>query len=117
MTNFAYDQSNISDIYQYGAGEVHADLESLQGDTRNQLNDNSIVLVDGLPTPLAASRARADRDKMLVERVDPIVSNPLRWAAMTNAKQEAWTLFRTQLLEVPQQNQFPSSISWPSTPA
>ena len=116
MTNLAHDQSNPSDIYQYGTGEVHSDLESLQADVRTELNDNTIVLVDGLPTALAASSARAKRDKILVESVDPVVSNPLRWADMSSEKQNQWTQYRTFLLEVPQQSGFPASISWPSKP-
>ena len=116
MTNLAHDQSNPSDIYQYGTGEVHADLGSLQADVRAELNDNTIVLVDGLPTNLAASTARTKRNKMLVDLVDPIVSNPLRWAAMTDEKQAEWTRFRTYLLELPQQSEFPTAPSWPTKP-
>jgi hypothetical protein len=44
---------------------------------------------------------RADRDSLLKLEVDPIVSNPLRWASMTEAKQQEWANYRQALLDLP----------------
>tara|TARA_S200002703_G_C3794492_1_gene245277 strand:- start:2173 stop:2592 length:420 start_codon:yes stop_codon:yes gene_type:complete len=60
--------------------------------------------------------ARMMRDAILVDVVDPIVSNPLRWADMTTEKQNEWAAYRTALLQVPEQTGFPSTISWPTKP-
>ena len=59
---------------------------------------------------------RAQRDDKLVEEVDPIVTNPLRWAELTDAKQAEWTQYRTDLLNLPAQAGFPNSVTWPTKP-
>ena len=63
-----------------------------------------------------SSRARIERDSKLFSEVDPIASNNLRWAELTSEKQAEWTQYRTDLLNVPQQSGFPTTISWPSKP-
>jgi hypothetical protein len=69
-----------------------------------------------LDAELAAS-LRAQRDYKLVEEVDPIVTNALRWAELTDAKQAEWTQYRTDLLNLPEQSGFPNSVTWPTKPA
>ena len=63
-----------------------------------------------------AAGARRTRDYMLRHEVDPSVSNPLRWADLGADKQAEWAQYRTDLLNVPQQESFPNSISWPTKP-
>ena len=64
----------------------------------------------------AAAQVRAERDSILARVVDPIASNALRWADMTTEQQNAWSQYRTDLLNVPQQNGFPYNIVWPIKP-
>jgi len=64
----------------------------------------------------AAAGVRAERDRRLVTEVDPVVSNALRWADLTAAKQAEWTQYRTDLLNVPDQAGFPHDITWPTKP-
>lgn len=64
----------------------------------------------------AATNARGKRNQLLKAEVDPIVSNPLRWADLTTEKQNEWSQYRTDLLNVPQQSGFPNTISWPTKP-
>lgn len=64
----------------------------------------------------AAAQVRAERDSILARLVDPIASNALRWADMTTEQQNAWSQYRTDLLNVPQQNGFPYNIVWPIKP-
>jgi hypothetical protein len=64
----------------------------------------------------AAAQVRADRDSILVTKVDPIVSNPLRWAEMTAEKQAEWSAYRTALLDITEQSGFPNDITWPTKP-
>lgn len=64
----------------------------------------------------AAAQVRVERDSILARVVDPIASNALRWADMTIEQQNAWSQYRTDLLNVPQQNGFPYNIVWPIKP-
>ena len=64
----------------------------------------------------AAAAVRSHRDWLLQNEVDPIVSNPLRWADMTTEEQNAWSQYRTDLLNVPQQAGFPHNVTWPTKP-
>jgi len=59
---------------------------------------------------------RGYRDMLLTTEVDLVVSNPLRWAELTTEKQNAWSQYRTDLLNVPQQAGFPNTITWPTKP-
>ena len=68
-----------------------------------------------LDTELEAN-LRSQRDQKLVEELDPIVTNPLRWAELTSDKQTEWTQYRTDLLNVPQQSGFPTNVTWPDKP-
>jgi hypothetical protein len=53
----------------------------------------------------AMSRLRKIRDNFLVSVVDPIVSNPLRWASFSAEKQQEWTDYRQALLDLPQNSE------------
>ena len=63
-----------------------------------------------------AANLRGQRDQRLAEEVDPIVTNPLRWAELTDAKQAEWTQYRTDLLNLPDQAGFPNTVTWPTKP-
>ena len=63
-----------------------------------------------------AAQVRGERDNILTTVVDPLVSNPLRWADLTAAKQAEWSAYRTDLLNVPQQAGFPHTVAWPTKP-
>lgn len=64
----------------------------------------------------AAAAVRAQRDSLLRVAVDPIVSNPLRWADLTTEQQNAWAAYRQALLDIPQQAGFPHDVVWPVQP-
>ena len=65
----------------------------------------------------AASQVRHERDQKLTSEVDPIVSNPLRWADLSSQEQADVSAYRLALLDVPSQSGFPNTISWPAKPA
>ena len=65
----------------------------------------------------ATNIAREMRDTLLQTEVDPLVTNPLRWAELTTEKQNAWTQYRTDLLNVPQQSGFPHLVTFPTKPS
>ena len=64
----------------------------------------------------AAAAVREQRNYLLANEVDPIVSNPLRWADMTTAEQNAWSQYRTDLLNITDQAGFPHDVTWPTKP-
>lgn len=64
----------------------------------------------------AAAEVRGQRNMLLATEVDPIVSNPLRWADLTTEQQNAWSAYRTALLDITDQAGFPHSVTWPTKP-
>ena len=68
---------------------------------------------------VAAEKARQDRElrDFYLSEMDQILSNPLRWAAMSTEQQNAWTTYRQALLDVPEQSGFPDNINWPTKPS
>ena len=57
------------------------------------------------------------RDDCLIEFVDPLVTNPMRWDALTDEERSQWTTYRQDLLDMPQQPDFPDKVTWPIPPA
>lgn len=74
------------------------------------------------PEEIAESKKNLDvternkRDSLLKEEVDAIAGNALRWGALTTDQQQAWADYRQALLDVPQQEGFPETITWPTKP-
>lgn len=110
--------------YADGAGNHFISFEKIEGMTEidekpsdfHEWNGSAWVENTSFKLASLTSEIRALRNSALDHEVDPIVSNPLRWADLTDAKRAEWTQYRTDLLNVPQQSGFPSSISWPSKP-
>jgi len=69
----------------------------------------------GPSAEVLAAMGRAERDGKLLE-LDRVVSNPLRWAELTQEQQAATASYRQALLDVPQQAGFPTQIEWPVYP-
>ena len=101
----------------------------LSPDDTDMTVDNSVLLTligsdfDAYVAPTQAeldaelaANLRAERDDKLVNEVDPLVTNPLRWAELTDAKQAEWTQYRTDLLNLPEQSGFPNTVTWPTKP-
>lgn len=61
----------------------------------------------------ASGWARLKRDIIMVNELDPIVSNPLRWASLSAEQQQAVASYRQALLDITQQPGFPHDITWP----
>ena len=94
-------------------------------DTDNTINNTDLLALIGSDYAAfsqadedarQAEFSRYQRDKRLENEVDPIVTNPLRWADLTAEKQNEWSQYRTDLLNVPQQAGFPNTINWPTKP-
>lgn len=68
------------------------------------------------PLPPTADQMRSERDYLLVNVVDPVVTNPLRWGDLSEEEKKAWAEYRRALLDVPNQAGFPSDVVWPTKP-
>ena len=85
-------------------------------DLRDLIGDNYRVRTQDEIDTEASDMVRTERDVRLELEVDPIVSNPLRWADMTTAEQNAWSQYRTDLLDITDQAGFPHNVTWPTKP-
>jgi len=65
---------------------------------------------------ILAADIRAQRDRILINVVDPLVSNQFRWDDLTPEAQAALKDYRRALLDVPQQDGFPQNVVWPVNP-
>ena len=55
------------------------------------------------------------RNSKLFE-IDMIATNPIRWASLSDAVKNEYANYRKSLLDVPQQEGFPSNVIWPTPP-
>jgi hypothetical protein len=113
--------------------ELYANACSINGDTIDTVevwdqdgnlvtlnNDNVVAKMNELIQANPMKMLRMERDRLLKQEVDPIVSNNLRWNDMTTEKQTEWANYRTALLDLPS-NQTPvdddlSNITFPTKP-
>ena len=63
-----------------------------------------------------ANEVRVKRDILLQTEVDPVVTNPLRWADMSTEEKESWSNYRNSLLNITEQTGFPHEVEWPVKP-
>lgn len=66
--------------------------------------------------PANEFEVRRDRDFILQGEVDPIVTNPLRWNNMSAEEQQQWSDYRQALLDITEQEGFPTNVTWPTKP-
>jgi hypothetical protein len=113
--------------------QVHSNAVTIDGDSFDDVqvwdsdgntvsidNDAVTVIINQMIADNPMKMLRAERNRLLEEEVDPIVSNNLRWADMTAEKQTEWSNYRTALLDLPA-NQTPvdddlSNITFPTKP-
>ena len=125
--SYAADNSRIDvEINHPDFGWIPYSCNSFDTDTTINNDDLLALIGDDFEPYVAPTQEELDakkaldvrelRDHLLESEVDPVVSNPLRWADMTSDKQAEWAQYRTDLLNVPQQSGFPNSISWPTKP-
>jgi len=113
--------------------EVHNNAVTINGDSFEDVqvwdsdgntvtinNDAVTVVINQMIAANPMKMLRLERDRLLEEEVDPIISNNLRWADMTSEKQTEWSNYRRALLDLPA-NQTPvddalSNIIFPTKP-
>lgn len=90
---------------------------SVLDNKHNKVNaDGTTELVDFRTNVEKAEDIRTTRNLLLQQEVDPIVTNPLRWAELSTEQQQAWSVYRKALLDVPEQSGFPDNVVWPVSP-
>ena len=104
------------------SGDSFDDVEvwDIDGNTVSIDNDAVTVIINQMIADNPMKMLRLERNRLLLEEVDPIVSNNLRWADMTAEKQTEWSNYRRALLDLPA-NQTPadddlSNITFPTKP-
>ncbi len=92
----------------------HPDMEDVVEafDTEHEM----LGITEAELAEMRGTEVRQKREIILTTEVDPIVSNPLRWADMTTEQQNAWSQYRTDLLNITDQAGFPHSVTWPTKP-
>jgi hypothetical protein len=63
-----------------------------------------------------AKEVRRERDYLLSTLVDPIASNPLRWADISEETKQNIMDYRKALLDLPEQEGFPHNVVFPELP-
>lgn len=63
---------------------------------------------------IKAMQVRQHRDYLLRVKVDSL--NPIRWESFSTDIKEAWKGYRQALLDVPAQEGFPWTVTWPEMP-
>jgi hypothetical protein len=128
MSIFAHiDENNI--LKGYYTKEIHKtipepNIELTIDQWQNALNNNHNKInndgtsesVDVRTTEQKAYSVRKKRNNILIEEVDPFVTNPLRWAGLSSLQQTEVETYRQNLLDVPSQSSFPESVIWPTKP-
>ena len=87
-----------------------------------EANDIAPYVAPTLPTEeelaiVSAEKIRTKRAGILSSLVDPVISNPMRWDALTSTQQNEVTTYRTALLDITDQDTFPTSVTWPTIPS
>lgn len=64
--------------------------------------------------PTAEQMVRVKRDELLADSDKMVL--PDRWESYTNGQKTAWTVYRQQLRDLPNQMGFPYNLTWPVKP-
>jgi hypothetical protein len=68
------------------------------------------------PPTFTREQLRDERDFLLRTIVDPIVTNPLRWADLSESQRQEIVDYRRSLLDITDQPGFPEKVIWPPKP-
>lgn len=102
--------TNNNEVYAYEDEYVPSN-KSLVRMTEQEVSEHlnaQVVHID--PTDVV----RRNRDKLLNESIDNL--SPVYWEAINTAKKDEWIKYRQALLDITNQNGFPSNVVWPIKP-
>tara|TARA_R100001591_G_C4335374_1_gene179227 strand:- start:1039 stop:1428 length:390 start_codon:yes stop_codon:yes gene_type:complete len=113
--------SSDQELAQSNAPDDHSVME-FAGETASVADSKKVqngVLVDDPDrvNEIETFAVRSKRNELLVEEVDVIAGNNIRWNALSDAQRTEWEQYRQALLDVPQQSGFPLNVTWPTKPS
>lgn len=100
----------------YYLNNEDSDTEINNADLITLIGTNFTAITQEEKDTRLGNEIRSDRYAKLCTEVDPIMTRPVVWDALSAEKQAEWTQYRTDLLNVPQQEGFPNTITWPTKP-
>ena len=80
----------------------------------NVLTEEQYLASRETETGIKSMQVRDERDYRIRSEVD--VYNPIRWEALSEEQREQLKQYRSELLDVPQQEGFPWEVIWPTRP-
>lgn len=83
--------------------------DSNEGEIGQFWNDNGWMTYEEW-----CEKHRQRRNKYLSLYIDTM--NAIRWQSMSEGEKTSWIQYREDLLNIPQQENFPKIINWPSVP-
>lgn len=86
--------ASAKDVEQFGRSLCDRAISGEFGRIAEYIRPSDIV------GEYALAAIRSTRNEKLKVEVDPVVSNPLRWADMTAEQQQAWYDYRRSLLDI-----------------
>jgi len=105
--------SSISDVEEHSREIFNTCLSGKYGPIQDcvekDLNEFEIEVFD-LENDIRSKR------NLLLRMLDMVISNPLRWAAFNEQEKQIFSEYRNNLLDIPQQENFPNNVIWPDTP-
>lgn len=105
--------ASTADINGFPSGTV--EVEQRPSHLHTHRNGLWIAPTDAVYDEYLSKEVRAQRDLLLV-KTDKVISNPLRWADLSEEKKEEWALYRRALLDITETSGFPRTVVWPTQP-
>lgn len=59
---------------------------------------------------------RIHREYVFRTEIDPVITNPVRWAEMSEAKQAEWLQYRRDWLDITDRESTEDILVWPTKP-
>jgi hypothetical protein len=110
-----YNLKNNSNTLKYENGEIKKYLPRPSFAHYWDNNLNEWLLDTALEFSLKSDEVRDLRLAKLNE-LDKFTQNPLRWMSLSDELKNQLAVYRQALLDVPQQEGFPLTITWPESP-
>lgn len=101
--------------------EARVRMQELLADKNRPAGEISLQIpltpeLEEIQNRVAEEEVRKERDYRLINEVDPLVTNPLRWGDLSVGKQQEWKDYRKELLDITNQDSFPHEVIWPVKP-
>lgn len=100
----------------YYLNDEDTDTTINNDDLRTLIGTNFTSITQEEKDTRLANTLRSDRYEILANVVDPVMNRPMIWESLSSEKQAEWRQYRTDLLNVPQQEGFPNTVTWPTKP-